>query len=305
MYPAPIQDYVAPKTVDEALKAIASLGEDAQFIAGGQSLMQAVKSRLVQPSGLVDLQHVSELKGVSGDGGGVRIGAMTRYVEIADANELDGAFAALRDAAIHVGDRQVRNRGTIGGSLCWNYIAACMPAVAIGLGAEMELVSSGGSKRTLSAEDFIGAPLETALEDGEIMSSINLAAPAANTGSAYSKWGLVQDALPVIGMCARVEVDGSGACTAARIGIGGLATGPRMASGAAAALIGKSAGDEAGIEAALATAADETETQSDMWADSDYRKQLIRSTGKTVVLAAIARAQGAGDDHPHVQPLTI
>ena len=305
MYPAPIQDYAAPTSVDEALKALSSFGEDAQFIAGGQSLMQAIKARLIQPSGLVDLQHVAELKGVTSDGDGVRIGAMTRYVDIVGASELDGAYQALRDAAIHVGDRQVRNRGTIGGSLCWNYIAACMPAVAMGLGAEMDLMSGDGATRSLGVEEFLGAPLETARNDGEILLAVRVAAAAANTGSAYSKWGLVADALPVIGVCVRVEVDGSGACANARIGIGGLASGPRNATAGARALNGTAADDEAGIEAALAATADEIDTQSDMWASSDYRKQLIRSTGKTVAQAAIARAQGHGADHPHLQPLTI
>ena len=111
MYPAVIESYVAPKTVQEALNALAAHGDDAHFIAGGQSLMQAIKSRLVSPKCLVDLQHVAELKGVRSDDGGLRIGAMTRYREIATAVPLAGAYEALRDAASHVGDRQVRNRG--------------------------------------------------------------------------------------------------------------------------------------------------------------------------------------------------
>ena len=131
MYPADIQDYRRPRSVQEAAAAIAAGGADAAFIAGGQSLMQALKARLVQPHALVDLQDVAELKGVSFDGA-VRIGAMTRYVELAAEARLAPAYAALIDAAAHVGDRQVRNRGTIGGSVCWNYIAACMPAVEIG-----------------------------------------------------------------------------------------------------------------------------------------------------------------------------
>ncbi len=137
MYPAAIGEYVAPATVDEALKAWAGAAGDAHFIAGGQSLMQAVKSRLVQPDCLIDLANVGELGGISADAGGVHIGPMTRYRDIAGDSQLDGAYQALRDAATRVGDRQVRNRGTIGGSLCWNYIAACMPPTVIGLGARI------------------------------------------------------------------------------------------------------------------------------------------------------------------------
>ena len=110
---------------------------------------------------------------------GVRIGPMTRYVEIARDERLSGACAALRDAAQRVGDRQVRNRGTIGGSLCWNYIAACMPPTAIGLGAQLELTAAGGGTRTLAAEDFIGGPLETAREENEILTAIAIPAASA------------------------------------------------------------------------------------------------------------------------------
>ena len=137
MYPAPIDEYVRPATVADALAAHGRYEEgDAVFIAGGQSLMQAVKARLVRPRCLIDLQAVDGLSGIDVGAGGVRIGPMTRYAEIARDERLTGACAALRDAAERVGDRQVRNRGTIGGSLCWNYVAACMPPTAIGLGAE-------------------------------------------------------------------------------------------------------------------------------------------------------------------------
>lgn len=155
MYPAVIEDYVAPTTIDAALQALVDHGEGAHFIAGGQSLMQAVKARLIQPTCLVDLQNVAELKGITVDGNGVRIGAMTRYREVAADERLNGAYQALRDAASHVGDRQVRSRGTVGGSLCWNFIAACTPPTAIGIGAELELVARDGARRTIAAEDFL------------------------------------------------------------------------------------------------------------------------------------------------------
>ena len=189
MYPAAIDAYTAPNTFEEAFGALDAHGEDAVCIAGGQSLMQAIKSRLVQPKCIVDLQHIAELKGISSDADGIHIGAMTRYREIAADAHLHGAYQALNDAASHVGDRQVRNRGTIGGSLCWNYIAACMPPTAIALGAQCALAKSSG-RRTLAAEDFIQSPLETAREANEILVSVDLPAAPARTGSAYKKWGL-------------------------------------------------------------------------------------------------------------------
>jgi carbon-monoxide dehydrogenase medium subunit len=291
MYPAPIDEYVRPATVADALAALGRYEDgDAAFIAGGQSLMQAVKARLVRPRCLIDLQAVSGLSGIDVGAEGVRIGPMTRYAEIARDERLGGACAALRDAAERVGDRQVRNRGTVGGSLCWNYVAACMPPTAIGLGARLELTAADGGTRTIAAEDFLGGPLETAREENEILTAITIPA-AGNAGSAYKKWGLVTDALPVIGVCVALEV-ADGRCASARVAIGGLAEGPTRSAAGEAALSGVAAGDRDGIAAAMDAAAAEIETQADLWADSDYRKQLIRSLGAEVTASAFARAAG-------------
>jgi carbon-monoxide dehydrogenase medium subunit len=292
MYPAVIHEYRRPTSVQEAVTAIADGGADASFIAGGQSLMQALKARLMQPHALVDLQDVVELKGVKIDGGGVRIGAMTRYVELAAEEHLAPAYAALIDAARHVGDRQVRNRGTIGGSVCWNYIAACMPAVALTLDATMNLVSGSGGQRSLPAHEFIGAPLHTARRDDELLVSLELPAPAANAGSAYGKWALVKDGLPVIGACVYLETDGSGKCTKARVGFGGLASGPKRSPAAEAKLVWCGPDDADGLAGAMAAAAEELETQGDLWADPAYRSQLIRTLGARMASTALRRASG-------------
>ncbi len=293
MYPAVIDDYVRPASVDEALKAAGKYeAGEAMFLAGGQSLMQAMKSRLVRPRCVIDLQAVKELKGVSAGVSGIRIGAMTRYCEVATEAKLKGAYEALIDAAAHVGDRQVRNLGTIGGSLCWNYVAACMPPANLGVGSTMELVSATGKKRTVGADDFIKGPLETARTDDEVLLAVTLPAAPARAGSAYKKWGMVTDALPVIGIAAYLELDAGGAIARARLAVGGLATGPKRAKGGEAALAGKKAGDQAALAAALETAAAELETQSDQWADGAYRKNLIRSLGAEVVASAFARAAG-------------
>ncbi len=291
MYPGVIHAYHRPASVREAVTAIADGGEDAVFIAGGQSLMQALKARLVQPHALVDLQEVAELKGVAFDGG-VRIGAMTRYVELAAETRLAPAYAAFIDAAAHVGDRQVRNRGTIGGSVCWNYIAACMPAVALTLDATMNLVSGKGGERSVPARDFIGAPLQTARKDDELLVSLRLPAPPANAGSAYRKWSLVSDGLPVIGACVYVELDAGGSCARARVGFGGLASGPRRSPAAEAAMVGCKVGDDATVARAMAAAAQELETQGDLWADPAYRAQLIRTLGAEMAFKALRRASG-------------
>jgi aerobic carbon-monoxide dehydrogenase medium subunit len=294
MYPAVIHDYHRPTSVQEAVTAIADGGAEAVFIAGGQSLMQALKARLVQPHALVDLQDVTELKGVKIDGG-VRIGAMTRYVDLAAEKRLAPAYAALIDAARHVGDRQVRNRGTIGGSVCWNYIAACMPAVALTLDATMNLVSGGGGQRSVPAHEFIGAPLETARRDDELLVSLQLPAPPKNAGSAYRKWSLLSDGLPVIGACVYVEIDSSGKCAKARVGFGGLASGPKRSPAAEAKLVGCGPDDADGLAGAMAAAAEELETQGDLWADPAYRSNLIRTLGTEMASTALRRATGRAE----------
>ena len=291
MLPARIEEYVRPRTVVEALAAVARYDAgEAIFLAGGQSAMQAIKSRMLRPQCVVDLQDVSELKGVSSSNGALHIGAMTRYVEIARDERLSGAFAALRDAASHVGDRQVRNRGTIGGSVCWNYVAACTPTVVLALAGTMNLLAADGSKRSVAADDFLLGPLETARRDDEILLSVSWPAPAPRAGSAYKKWGLITDALPVIGVAVLVTLDTSGKCSAARIALAGLADGAQRARLGEAKLIGSS-GDQASIDLAMGAIADNADTHSDMSADADYRKQLIRIIGRDVALSAFARAR--------------
>ncbi len=291
MYPATIDDYLRPTSVAEALAAIAKYDDgEGMFLAGGQSLMQAIKSRMVRPSCIVDLQSVAELKGIDQQNG-LSIGAMTRYVEIAACETLPPAYAALKDAARRVGDRQVRNRGTIGGSVCWNYVASCMPSVVLALNGTMNLASSKGSTRELPVEEFILGPFETAREDDEILLSIAWPAAPENTGSAYKKWGLVTDSLPVVGMCVSVTLDGAGSCAAARVAVAGLADGAQLSDAGAAALIG-SDGSAASIASAMDAAATSVETHSDHWADATYREQLVRSVGAEVAAMAFQRARG-------------
>ena len=292
MYPARIEEYVRPRSVAEALSALARYEPgEAIFLAGGQSAMQAIKSRMLRPQCIVDLQDLAELKGITRPAGGLTIGAMTRYVDIMSEPALqDGAFAALSDAARHVGDRQVRNRGTLGGSVCWNYVASCTPAVVLGLAGTMNLQSAGGGKRSVAADDFLLGPLETARGDDEILLSVSWPAPAPHTGSAYKKWGQITDALPVVGVCVQITLDKSGRCNAARISLAGLADGAVRAAAGEAKLLGAN-GDPASIAAAMDACASAAATHSDMSAAADYRKQLIRTLGREVAERAFARAR--------------
>jgi aerobic carbon-monoxide dehydrogenase medium subunit len=290
VFPAAIEEYRRPKTLAEARAALDGYDpDDIVLLAGGQSVMQAIKARMVRPRCIIDLQDLAELKGVSRSGG-LRIGALTRYVEIAEDASLSGPYAALRDAAQHVGDRQVRNRGTIGGSVCWNYVASCLPAVVLGLDATLDLLAADGTSRQVPIDDFLIGPLETARKSDEFLISLTLPQLGAGSGSAYRKWGLVTDALPVVGVCVLVTLAPNGTIAAARVTLSGLAAGAHRSPAAEAGLIG-SDGGEAAIAVAFAAAADAADAQADKWADAAYRRQLIRSLGNEVAATAIQRAR--------------
>ena len=292
MYPAPIEAYFAPKTVREALRHRAEAGEDAVFIAGGMSLMQAMKARLVTPRVLVDLNEVEELSGLARGPRGVTVRPLTRYRELARTTALRGALQAIGDAAATVGDRQVRNAGTIGGSLCWNYVASCMPNVCLCLDAALVLASLARAERVVPIDDFLIGPLETALRDDELLIEIKF--PPSHdrgVGSAYRKIGATVDGLPIVGIAALIEVDEAGTCTDARFSVGGILPTAQRFDGMREILCGRPGTDEAFAEAARA-AADAIETQTDRLASAHYRKVLIRTLGRDVLAQAHARAMG-------------
>ena len=292
MYPAPIEAYFAPKTIDEALKCFAEAGDDVMFIAGGMSLMQAMKARLATPRALIDLNGVEELSGLAKGPRGVTVRPLTRYRELSVTTALHGALQAIGDAATTVGDRQVRNAGTIGGSLCWNYVASCMPNVCLCLDATLVLASLEGGERAVPIEEFLIGPLETARRDDEILIEINFPrTPPLGVGSAYRKYGGTVDGLPIIGIAASIEVDEAGVCTDARFGVGGILPTAQRFEGARDVLCGRPGTPEAFAEAASA-AADAIETQSDHVASAHYRKVLIRTLGRDVLAEAHARATG-------------
>ena len=293
MYPAPIEAYYAPRTVDEALACLAEAGDGAVFIAGGMSLMQAMKARLAAPHALIDLNGVEELSGLAKGPRGVTVRPMTRYRELAITTALHGALQAIGDAAATVGDRQVRNAGTIGGSLCWNYVASCMPNVCLCLDATLVLASQAGSERTVPIDEFLIGPLETARRDDELLIEINFSASKLHgVGSAYKKYGGTVDGLPIVGIAASIEVDEAGVCTDARFSVGGILPTARRFDGVSDVLCGRPASPAAFAEAASA-AADAIETQTDHLASARYRKVLIRTLGRDVLAGAHARATGA------------
>jgi len=262
-------DYFAPASLPEALQLLADRGEDAKLLAGGHSLVPLMKLRLAQPAALIDLGRIAELKGISVQGGRVRIGATTTHAQVESSLEVIQNAPALAQAAHEIGDRQVRARGTIGGSLAHNDPAADLPAVMLALDAEITVRSAGG-ERTLKAEDFFVGMLETALRPDELITSVSV---AVSPHSAYVKFPNPASHYAITGVC--VSVQGNGTVSSARIGVTGAAPMAFRATAAESALTGKMLSAES-VAAAAAAAYDGRELLGDIHASAEYRGSLVR-----------------------------
>lgn len=201
-------DYERPSGVNEAASAC---GEDDKFLAGGQSFLPTLKLRLAQVDKLIDLGGIAELKGISVNGGEVTIGAMTTHGEVAKSSDVKGAIPALAGMAANIGDAQVRNRGTIGGSIANNDPAADYPSACLALGATIHT-----NKRSISADDFFVDLFETALDEGEVVTKVTFPVPEkagyAKFPNPASRYALVGVFVAKTGGDARVAVTGAGPC---------------------------------------------------------------------------------------------
>ncbi len=262
-------DYVRPSSLQEALQVLAQHGEDAKVLAGGHSLIPLMKLRLASPGIIVDLARIRELKGISLDGGRVRIGALTTHAEVAASPVVQQNAPALAQAAREIGDRQVRARGTIGGSLAHNDPAADLPAVMLALDAQITAQSVRGS-RTHAAESFFVGILETALAPDEVLTQVSV---AVSPRSAYVKYPNPASHYAITGV--GVALEGNGSVTSARIGVTGAAELAFRASAAEAALTGKSLSADS-IAAAAEVAYDGRELLFDIHASAEYRAALIK-----------------------------
>jgi carbon-monoxide dehydrogenase medium subunit len=258
-------DYVAPGTVEEAVQALRSGGEDAKVLAGGHSLIPLMKLRLAAPSLLVDLRHVDGLRGVNRDNGSVRIGALTTHHEVATA----GLGLASR-AASTIADQQVRNRGTIGGTLAHGDPASDMPAIL--LACEGAVVTSGG--REIAAADLFEDYLTTSLSAEEIITEVRLPA-MEGWGFGYRKFNRRQEDWAMVAACALVKRAADGSCEDVRIGLTHMASTPLRARASEDALRGRAL-DASSIAAAAEQAADGTDPPADLNASADYKRHLAR-----------------------------
>ena len=280
-------DYHAPSSVEEALNLLSS-NDDAKILAGGHSLIPMMKTGLAAPETLIDLGRVGGLSYVNESDGSLSIGAMTTYQELATSDAVASNAAVLGEAAASVADPQVRNMGTIGGSLAHADPAGDLPAVAVALNAEL-VATSGSGERVISADDFFVDLFTTALEPDEILTEIRIPALGSNTGAAYAKMANKASHYAIVGVAAVVSVDGSGNCTSARIGVTGAGASASRAEESESRLVGSSL-DDAAIFSAAGHAADGIELNEDIHASAEYREHLTKVFALRAIRSAVERA---------------
>ncbi|MBI2152686.1 MAG: xanthine dehydrogenase family protein subunit M, partial [Candidatus Rokubacteria bacterium] len=234
MYPAQF-DYHSPASVQEAISLLGRLKDDAKVLAGGHSLIPMMKLRLAQPKHLIDLRKVPGLSGIKEDGGAIAIGALTTHYAAESSSLLKQKCPLLSETAGTIGDPQVRNMGTIGGSLAHADPAADYPAAVIALGADLVAEGPKG-KRIIKVDDFFKGLLTTALQPDDILVEIRIPSWPAGTGMAYMKFPHPASRFAVVGVAVVLTVDGKGACSKAGVGITGAGTKAVRAKGVEAAL---------------------------------------------------------------------
>jgi aerobic carbon-monoxide dehydrogenase medium subunit len=277
-------DYVKPASVGEAVEALASGGEDAKVIAGGQSLLPLLRLRLSYPDLLVDVGALDELRGVADVGDELLIGARTTHYQLVHDPLVGEHCGILAEAAATVADPAVRHRGTLGGSLAHGDPAGDLPAVAVALGATMVAQGLGGERR-IAASDFFLDYLTTALQPGEILTGVRVPKLGGDWGYRYEKFHRTAQAWAIVGVAALARRS-NGHVAEARVGLTNMGSVPVRASAVEAAAAGAEATRDA-LNAAAASAADGTEPPADLHGAPDYRRHLARVlTGRALAAAA-------------------
>jgi len=291
MKPAPFA-YHRPATLDEALALLAEHGGEAKPLAGGQSLIPAMNFRLARPAVLVDLNRVAELGYVHAGRDGLQIGAMTRQRAVERSDAVRSAAPLLAEAMPFIAHPQIRNRGTVGGSLAHADPAAELPAVMLALEARFRARGPQG-ERWIPAGEFFTGILETALGPDELLLEVVVPKSPARTGYAFAELARRRGDYALVGVAARVTLDRRGRCQAARITLFSVGDGPVLAAAAAAMLDGQEPSLEAMRAAADAAAQRDIDPPSDIHASAAYRRRLAAVLTRRALARAVERAAQA------------
>jgi carbon-monoxide dehydrogenase medium subunit len=281
--------YQRAGSVDEAIALLQEHGDGAKLIAGGHSLLPIMKLRLAEPETLVDIAQIHELRGVRRADSEITIGALTTHHQIATDPQIRSAVPLLGDTAARVGDRQVRNRGTVGGALAHADAAADYPAAILALDATIVARGPRGERRIPAREFFLDF-LTTALQPDEILTEVRIAVPAEGHGWSYQKLANQASGYAIVGVGATVVLDGDGTCNDIRVGITGAAAVAWRAEETETALRGQRL--ENGTVAAAADLVDGgIEFLDDLHGSAEYRRRVTRGLTRRAILEAARRAR--------------
>jgi len=278
-------EYSAPNNLNEALALLAD--GNAKVLAGGMSLIPLMKLRLAAPEHLVDLGRVTDLKSIREEGGTIRVGATATHYDIESSPLVRGKCPLLAEAASSIGDVQVRNMGTIGGSIAHADPAADYPASLLALEAQVGIASAKG-ERTVGIEQFLVDALTTALDTGEIVREIIVPVEPANAGVSYQKMVQPASGFAIVGVAARVRKSG-GKVAFVRVGVTGLAAKAFRATGVEKLLEGTT-GSAADVQKAAAVVSDGADANSDLHASASYRQQMAKVYTARALTQALSRA---------------
>jgi len=278
-------EYSAPNNLNEALALLAD--GNAKVLAGGMSLIPLMKLRLAAPEHLVDLGRVTDLKSIREEGGTIRVGATATHYDIESSPLVRGKCPLLAEAASSIGDVQVRNMGTIGGSIAHADPAADYPASLLALEAQVRIASAKG-ERTVGIEQFLVDALTTALDTGEIVREIIVPVEPANAGVSYQKMVQPASGFAIVGVAARVRKSG-GKVAFVRVGVTGLAAKAFRATGVEKLLEGTT-GSAADVQKAAAVVSDGADANSDLHASASYRQQMAKVYTARALTQALSRA---------------
>jgi carbon-monoxide dehydrogenase medium subunit len=282
-------DYRAPATLDEAVALLASDLDGAKVLAGGHSLIPAMKLRLAQPQLLVDIARIKSLAYIREEGDQILIGATTTHYQLESSDLLKNICPLLPDCAKSIGDVQVRNKGTIGGSIAHSDPAGDWPAAVLALDADLVLVGTNG-ERVVKAENFFVDLLTTALQPGEILREIRIKKPVGRFGQAYQKVPHPASGFAVVGVAVNLNLNDDGSCKSVAIGVTGVGVKAFRATAVEATLAGTSLDDNA-LANAVTHVCDGVDPNADLYASSDYRCHLAQVHTRRGIQAAKARVQ--------------
>lgn len=287
MKPAVFEHY-APTTLEEALLLLDEFGSDAKIISGGQSLIPMMNMRLARPKILIDINRIEELNYIRISDSEIQIGGLTRHYQLEHSREIEQACPLITEGMKLIGHSQIRSRGTIGGSVVHADPTAELPVILRTLGASVTLASSEGV-RTVPTEEFFLTYLTTTIEPNEILISVQIPRPAANTGFAIDEFTLRKGDFAIVLAAASITLDDQGRVIAAALGLGGVDGVPVLLNEVTEGLIGYPP-DRDRIEACCGIISELVDPESDVHASAEFRRDLCVTYGRRVLERAAQRA---------------